>query len=71
MFEVIDPMLVTTLGDNGMETFEQLHALINVVQVASRSFQGEYVLAMDVEKVEARLGRLKNQYGQFDEEEND
>ncbi len=71
MFEVIDLMLVATLGDNGMETFEQLHALINVAQVASRSLQGEDVLAMDVEKVEARLGRFNNQYDQFEEEEND
>jgi hypothetical protein len=31
-----------------------LHASINVAQVASRSFQGEDVLAMDVEKMEAR-----------------
>jgi hypothetical protein len=26
--EVVDPMLVATLGDNDMETIEQLHALI-------------------------------------------
>ncbi len=71
MVEVIDPMLVATLGNNGMETIEQLHASINVAQDASRSLQGEDVLAMDVERVEARLGRPKDQYDQFEEEEND
>jgi hypothetical protein len=35
--EVVDLMIVATLGDNDMETIEQLHASINVVQVASRS----------------------------------
>jgi hypothetical protein len=69
--EVIDPMLMTTLGDNGMEIIEQLHSLINEAQVASRSFQGEDVLAMDVERVEARLGRPEDQYDQYEEEEND
>jgi hypothetical protein len=44
-----------------METIEQLHASINVGQVASRSHQGEDVLAMDVERVEVRLGRLEDQ----------
>jgi hypothetical protein len=28
-------MIVATLGDNDMETIEQLHASINVAQVAS------------------------------------
>jgi hypothetical protein len=69
--EVIDPMPMTILGNNGMETIEQLHASINVAQVASRSFQGEDVFAMDVERVEARLGRPEDQYDQFEEEEND
>jgi hypothetical protein len=69
--EVIDPMLMTTLGDNGMEIIEQLHSLINEAQVASRSFQGEDVLAMDVERVEARLGRPEDQYDQYEEVEND
>jgi hypothetical protein len=69
--EVVDPMLVATLGDNDMETIKQLHASINVTHVASRSFQGEDVLAMDVERVEVRLGRLEDQYDQFEEEEND
>jgi hypothetical protein len=64
-------MLVVTLGDNDMETIEQLHASINMAQVASRSLQGEDVLAMDVERMEARLGRLNKQYDQFEEEEND
>jgi hypothetical protein len=45
-----------------METIEQLHASINMAQVASRPFQGEDVLAMDVERMEARLGRLEDQY---------
>jgi hypothetical protein len=45
--------------------------LINEAQVASRSFQGEDVLAMDVERVEARLGRPEDQYDQYEEEEND
>jgi hypothetical protein len=39
-----------------------LHASINVIQVASRSLQGE-----DVERVEARLGRLEDQY-EYEEE---
>jgi hypothetical protein len=69
--EVVDPMLVATLGDNDMETIEKLRASINVVQVASISLQGEDVLAMDVERVEARLGRLEDQYDQFEEEENE
>jgi hypothetical protein len=60
--EVIDPMLVATLVDNDMETIEQLHASINVAQVASRSLQGEDVLAINVERMEARLGRLEDQY---------
>ncbi len=71
MAEVVDPMLVATLGDNDMETIEKLRASINVVQVASISLQGEDVLAMDVERVEARLGRLEDQYDQFEEEENE
>ncbi len=54
MAEVVDPMLVATFGDNDMETIEQSHTSINVAQVASRSFQGEDVLAMDVERVESR-----------------
>jgi hypothetical protein len=29
--EVVDPMIVATLGNNDMETIEQLHASINVV----------------------------------------
>jgi hypothetical protein len=52
--EVVDPMLVATLGNNDMETIEQLHASINVAQVTSRSFQGEDVLAMDVERMKTR-----------------
>ncbi len=36
--EVVDPMIVATLRNNDMETIEQLHASINVAQVASRSF---------------------------------
>jgi hypothetical protein len=64
-------MLVATLGDNDMETIEQFHASLNVAQVASRSLQGEDVLTMDVERMEARLGRLEDQYDQFEEEEND
>jgi hypothetical protein len=63
--EVVDPMLVATFGDNDMEAIEQLHASINVIQVASRSLQGE-----DVERVEARLGRLEDQY-ECKEEAND
>jgi hypothetical protein len=43
-----------------MEPIEQLHASINVAQVASRSFQGEDVFAMDVERMEIRLGRLED-----------
>ncbi len=69
--EVVDPMLVATLGDNDMETIEQLHASINMAHVASRSVQGEVVLAMDVERMEARLGRLDNQYDQFEQEKYD
>jgi hypothetical protein len=52
MLEVVDPTLMATLGNNDMETIE--NASIHVVQVASRSFQGEDVLVMDVERVEAR-----------------
>jgi hypothetical protein len=52
-----------------METIEQLHASINVTQVASISLQGEDVLAMDVERVEVRLGMLENEY-EFEEETN-
>ncbi len=33
-------------------------------------FMGKDVLAMDVERVEARLGRLENQY-EYEEEAND
>jgi hypothetical protein len=68
--EVVDPMLVATFGDSDMEAIKQLHASINVMQVASRSLQGEDVLAMDVERLEARLGRLEDQY-EFEEEAND
>jgi hypothetical protein len=68
--EIVDPMIVTTLQDNDMETIEQLHASINVVQVASKSLQGENVLAMDVERVETRLGRLEDQY-EYEKEAND
>jgi hypothetical protein len=32
------------------------------MQVASRSFQGEDVLAMYAERVEARLGKFEDQY---------
>jgi len=35
--DVVDLMLVATLGNNDMETIEQFHASINVAQVASRS----------------------------------
>ncbi len=70
MVEVVDPMLVATFGDSDMEAIKQLHASINVMQVASRSLQGEDVLAMDVERLEARLGRLEDQY-EFEEEAND
>jgi hypothetical protein len=52
-----------------METIEQLHASINVVQVASISLQGEDVLAIDVERMEIRLGRLEDQY-EFEEKTN-
>ncbi len=54
MVEVVDPMLVATFENNDMETIEQLYALINLAQVASRSFQGEDVLAMDVEGMKMR-----------------
>jgi hypothetical protein len=50
-----------------METIEQLHASINMAQVASRPFQGEDVLAMDVER---RLGRLEDQYESKEETNN-
>jgi hypothetical protein len=70
MVEIVGPMIVATLGNNDMETIEQLHASINVAQVASRSLQGQDVLAMDVERVEARLGRLEDQY-EYEEEAND
>jgi hypothetical protein len=52
-----------------METIEQLHASINVAQVASISLQGEDVLAIDVERMEIRLGRLEDQY-EFEEKTN-
>jgi len=41
-----------------------------MMQVASRSLQGEDVLAMDVDRVEATLGRLEDQY-ESKEEAND
>jgi hypothetical protein len=68
--KIVDPMIVATIGNNDMEIIEQLHASIYVAQVASNSLQGEDVFAMDVERVEARLGKLKEQY-EYEEEAND
>ncbi len=45
-------------------------ACINMMQVTSRSLQGEDVFAMDVDKVEATLGRLEDQY-EYEGEAND
>jgi hypothetical protein len=59
---VVNLMLVATLGNDGMETIEQLHASINVAQVTSISFQREDVLAMNVKREEVMLGRPKDQY---------
>jgi hypothetical protein len=41
-----------------------------MMQVTSRSLQGEDVFAMDVDKVEATLGRLEDQY-EYEGEAND